>query len=339
MINWKKYKTEFRRIAYKNGYDKEYVKRCLTYAEKLYEKGFPIIYEQEHLAKLVGYSNEYLRRASNYQICFYREFSIPKKRGGFRKIDEPLPSLKEIQRWILDNILNKCKTSIYAKAYIKKRSIRSNARFHRKQEKVLSLDFKDFFPSLKASRVYTFFYKLGYCKSVVTMLTELCTLKKALPQGAPTSPALSNLLCINLDNRFGGYAKKNNIRYTRYADDITFSGNFDTGSIIHFVKNVLSDEDLLLNEEKTRLMLPHQRQEVTGIVVNEELQAPRSLRRELRKNIYYIEKFGLDSHMDYTKITKEYYASYLKGKALFVLFVNPYDKDAKKALSVLSKYR
>lgn len=337
-MEWARYAARFRREAKKAGYDSEYIKRCLNYAKALHDKQLPVIYDQQHLSLLVGYSEDYLRRASNDARNFYRKFKIPKRSGEFREISEPLPSLKEIQRWILDNILYCGNVSKFAKGFIKGRSIRDNARFHRKQKMILSLDIENFFTSIPAGKVFNYLRNLGYCKSVSTMLTNLCTLGGALPQGAPTSPAFSNLLSLRIDRRLSSYALKQKIRYTRYADDLAFSGEFDVSSLIKLVEQVLHDDGLKLNATKTRLMLPHTRQEVTGIVVNERMQAPRQVRRNLRQAIYFIEKYGLDSHMEATSKFRANYVNHLRGIANFVLFINPEDKDAKHALKILSTY-
>ena len=335
-MDWLKYYRQFRKEAQKAGHDDQYIKRCLAYAKVLHQKNIPIIYDQEHLSRLVGYTVEYLRRASNAPEVFYRRFKIPKRSGGLREIAEPLPSLKEIQRWILDNILYSGEVSRFAKAFIKQRSIRDNARFHRKQQKVLSLDITDFFSSISSARVYVYFEKLGYCRSVATMLTNLCTLDNCLPQGAPTSPALSNVLSLRLDKRIAGFSIKYKLRYTRYADDITLSGTFKEGQVIRFVTKILNDDGLHLNMDKTKLMRPHIQQEVTGIIVNEKMQAPRKIRRNLRQTIYYIEKYGLGSHMEMASISKVNHVNHLRGIANYILFVNPKDSDAKHALQVLA---
>ncbi|MGO9116875.1 MAG: reverse transcriptase family protein [Desulfomonilaceae bacterium] len=336
-MRWSTYEWRFRQAARQKGFSKLYVKQCLCYAKPLHEKNLPIIYDQQHLALLVGYSLDFLLRASNGADRFYRSFSVRKFSGGWRKISEPLPSLKEIQRWILDNILYRSKPSAFAKAFVPLSSIRHNARFHRAQDSLLSLDVKDFFPSIKSPRVYGVFRRMGYCREVAAMLAHLCTLDDSLPQGAPTSPALSNLIAVRLDRRLGGYAKKNGFRYTRYADDIAFSGsNLNAGEVIQFVKTVLQDEGMVLNENKTRLMAPHQRQEVTGIVVNtKKMQAPRETRRRLRQIIYYIEKYGIDSHMGFLKKERANYEKHVLGIANFILFVNPRDRDARKAVELL----
>lgn len=336
-MDWSQYVKQFKQQAKEAGHDGDYIHRCLTYANSLYQKGLPIIYDQIHLALLVGYSPDYIYRASNAQQHFYRYFQIPKHTGGVRDIAEPLPSLKEIQKWILTNILYRCEPSKFAKAYVPKRSIRENARFHRRQPMVLSLDVENFFGSISSAKVYRFYKRLGYCKSVAALITELCTLDRSLPQGAPTSPAISNLVSLRIDHRLSGYALKNKIRYTRYADDLTFSGEFDVGDLINLVIMVLADEGLSLNVRKTRLMLKHNRQEVTGIVVNEKMQAPREVRTKLRQAIYYIEKYGIDSHMEFTSESRANYINHLRGIANYILFVNPEDTFAKHAIEMLSK--
>lgn len=338
IMKWPQYSKKFKIKAKKAGHTVEYINRCLSYAKPLFDKNLPIIYDQAHLSHLVGYKYEYLLAASNSSEHFYRRFKIPKRRGGQRTIFEPLPSLKEIQRWILDNILYNCSFSRFSKAFTPQLSIKHNARFHCNQKMVLKLDIKDFFGSIKSPRIYKLFRGLGYCDTVSFMLTELCTHRRALPQGAPTSPALSNLIARRIDKRLSAYALKLGIRYTRYADDITFSGEFDCNLLIRFTKRVLSENGFVLNEDKTNLMLPHKRQEVTGIVVNKKLQAPREMRRQLRKEIYYISKYGLDSHLAHILLDKANYIEHLRGKAHHILFVNSKDKDALNALEVLKGY-
>ena len=213
--------------------------------------------------------------------------------------------------------------------------IRENPRFHRCQPMVLSLDIKDFFGSISATKVYRFFKRLGYCKSVSTMITHLCTLDQSLPQGHRQPGNLEFPSMI--DHSSCGYAIKNKIRYTRYADDLTFSGDFDVGSLITLVIRVLEDEGLTLNGKKTRLMLAHNRQEVTGIVVNRKMQAQKIVRSKLRQTIFYIEKYGLDSHMEFKSETRANYVNHLRGIANFILFVNPKDINAKHAIEVLSQ--
>lgn len=305
-MNWDNYCLEFERQAYKTGKSKEYCEKWLEYAYKLYVKGLPIIYNQEHLCELFGYKQEYVYAASNSPIHFYRKYEIQKKSGGTREISEPLPSLKEIQRWILDNLLEKIEVSVYAKAYVKNKSIRENAKFHKKQRILLTLDVEKFFDSLSSKKVYEVFSSLGYAEDVVVMLTNLCCLNGCLPQGAPTSPALSNIILVEFDNKVGNFTKERKIRYTRYADDMTFSGDFLPEEVINFVKKNLRLLGLKLNEKKTRTRRENQRQEVTGIVVNEKMQLPKDTRKKLDRKCIILKNMDwnpIDSIVKWKKLT------------------------------------
>jgi len=337
-MKWDTYKTNFIKAAKANNKSIKYIEYCLKYALYLYENDLPIIYDQTHFSMLVGYDIEYISAASHKANLFYRTFNIPKKNGDLREISEPLPNLKDIQKWILEEILYKCKVSKYAKAYIPRRSVKENARFHRNQKIVLTLDIKNFFGSIKYIKIYLFFRQLGYSVSLSTMLANLCCLDGSLPQGAPTSPALSNLVTYRIDQRIGGFALNNNIRYTRYSDDMTFSGDFDEGRVIQFVSKVVSDEGLTLNDKKTRVRYASQRQEVTGITVNNKLQASKEMRRKLRQELYYINKYGLKSHLEMTNNSRSHYIYHLLGIAYFIIFINPQDSEANLAVEKLKMY-
>jgi RNA-directed DNA polymerase len=335
---WASYSVEFTKEATQGRFTQKEIDRFLGYAKVLYDNEVPIIYDQEHLGALVGYKYEYILKISNKPIKFYRKFTIPKKSGGVRTIYEPLPSLKEIQRWILEEILNKRPVSRYAKAYVPKRSIKENARFHVNQKVLLTIDVKDFFPRLGFGKVYAFFIGLGYSVPVSTILTNICCLKGGLPQGAPTSPALSNLLMINADKRISGFTKKMQIRYTRYADDMTFSGDFEPGMVIKFVRKVLNEMGLKVNKKKLRVRRPGQRQEVTGVLVNEKIQAPKEMRKKLRQSVFYIQKYGLTSHLNRTEYSKANHIHYLLGIANFILFLNPKDQPVLNYREILRTY-
>lgn len=253
-MKWEEYKTKFYHYAIFEGKNQEYIDKCLGYAKKLFDQGLPIIYDQLHLSLLVGYEEKYLLKVSNSQELFYREFDILKKnKREYRTISEPLPNLKNIQRWILSELLSNLEPSEYSKAFRAGFSIKDNARFHRRQPKLLTIDIKDYFGSINFNKVYLFYRNLGYSKQVSVMLANLCTLNNGLPQGSPTSPMLSNLITKRLDIRISGFCKKHDIRYTRYADDLTFSGDFNEGFIIKFVKQLLQSEGFTINESKTRV--------------------------------------------------------------------------------------
>jgi RNA-directed DNA polymerase len=334
-MSWDQYEAHFRAAAKRAHYPKEHLEACLSYAHPLYTSGVPVIYDLDHLSALVGYDRDYILGCSYAPERFYRRFTVPKRSGGERVIDEPLPSLKQIQRWVLDRILYAEPVSPYAKGFVPGRSIKENARFHRKRPLLLSLDIQDFFPSIKRPRIYGIFRGFGYTQEVANILARLCTRDECLPQGAPTSPALSNIFAKRLDRRLAGLARKLKARYTRYADDLAFSGMFSPGKVIKVVREVLAADELTLNEAKTRLMERHQRQEVTGVVVNERLRAARDLRRRLRQAIYYIDTYGLGSHLEHIKEFRGRYIYHLMGIATFALYLDPKDRDALHAIEVL----
>lgn len=250
---------------------------------------------------MIGVDGRYIYGVSNNPDRYYRVFQVPKRRDGFRTICEPLPILKMIQRWILDNILSKISPAKCVNSYIVGRSIKSNARLHLGQEKLIKLDVKDFFGGISSHHVYDFFFNLGYTKAVSVLLSKLCTYKGFVPQGSPTSGSISNLILRSVDEAILTFCTERKIRYTRYADDMCFSGtDIAVAGLIEFVRNHLGKLGLELNKDKTRILKQSNRQIVTGIVVNKRLAVPRLRRRRLRQEIYYLKKFGLVSHAENT---------------------------------------
>lgn len=326
-MTFEQYKKDFTREAIQSGYSEQNITDCLNYAETLFEYNVPVIYNTSHLSGLVGYRKSYLKRAVLHNSYFYREFEILKRNGKKRTISEPLPSLKEIQLWILQNILYKIEVSKYAKAYIPKMNIKQNLIFHKGQKKVFTIDIENFFPSIKQVKIENIFRSVGYSKILSALMAKLCCLKESLPQGAPTSPYLSNIYLKSTDNEISKYCKEKEIRFTRYADDMTFSGDFDEAALLSFVKIQIENLQLTINEEKTKLMTPNTRQTVTGIIVNEKLQVSFKKRNSIRQSVYYIKKYGLDSHMSKRKIKKANYLSHLIGQINFILQINPLDTE------------
>ena len=326
-MDFKKYAKEFQDKASNVGYTSENIKRCLDYAEILIKSDLPVIYNTSHLSALVGYRKEYIKRAVIYTPHFYRDFKVKKKNGDFRFISEPLPSLKEIQEWILINILEKIEVSSFAKAYRKKVKLIENVRFHTNQPKLVTLDLKDFFSSIKTKHVQEIFLSLGYSFQLSNLLSKLCTKENCLPQGAPTSPYISNIFFRNVDEMIIKYCLPKNIRYTRYADDLSFSGDFDEIGLISFVEEKITPLNLSLQKEKLKIMMPNQRQTVKGIVVNKKPQVVYHKRNNIRLEMYYIMKFGFKNHMRFKNIKKSNYLEHLLGKINFVLHLNPNDRE------------
>lgn len=333
------YKAEFTAKALENGYSAENISKCLYYAKPLLEKNLPIIYNISHLSALVGYNQSYIERAIVFTHYFYRKFEIPKSNGKTRKISEPLPSLKDIQIWILKNILYKINPSVYAKAYIPGLTLKQNLVFHKDQPIVLTIDIKDFFSSIKRILVQDLFRSFGYSTLLSDLLSKICTLNNKLPQGAPTSPYISNLILTSFDEIISNHCLKEKIRYTRYADDLTFSGNFNIRKIIALVKQELRILSLEINEEKIHVMKQGTRQTVTGVVVNQKLQVSRVKRMNIRQAIYFINKFGLPAHLEKINSKKSNYIDHLLGQVLFVLFINPADEEFLRYKEFLNKLK
>lgn len=327
-MTFDRYKSAFEKKANKIGYSQDNLIACLEYARKLFESNVPVIYNTSHLSALVGYNKDYLKRAVSYTNSFYRTFDIRKKNGKKREISEPLPSMKDIQLWILQNILYKIPVSKYAKAYVPKLGMKAHLNLHKKQATVLSMDIENFFPSIKLEQVEEVFRSLGYSKLISNLLAKLCCKERSLPQGAPTSPYLSNIILKEFDEDLFKYCSGNDIRYSRYADDLTFSGNsFDEKPLQEFVQLELKKLGFRVNKDKTKSMSPHERQIVTGVVVNKFPQVPFEKRNTIRQEMHYIMKFGLTSHMEFKKITQTNYLDHLLGKINFILSVHPKDSE------------
>ncbi|SUJ28691.1 Retron-type reverse transcriptase [Sphingobacterium spiritivorum] len=335
-MDFLEYKVKFVKKALEAGYSEVEIDQYLTYAKVLLDKKLPLIYNTSHLAALTGYSTRYITRAALYPKSFYRTFKIKKKNGKMREINEPLPSLKEIQLWINKNILLNIKPNKFAKAYIKKTNILDNVKYHKRKKYVFNLDLVNFFPSISTKTVEMFFKKLGYSDNLSNLLAKLCCFGDGLAQGAPTSPALSNHILYEFDDLLGSFAVENNLRYTRYADDLTFSFNdeFDVSIIEEKVINTLDKtvlySKLTVNREKTKLLRQNDRQIVTGVVVNDKTQVPSSYRKQIRQEIYYIRKFGLSNHLNRLNEVRYNYLYHLLGKINFVLLVNSEDKEMKE---------
>lgn len=235
----------------------------------------------------------------------YARFTLPKRRGGTRAIEAPNDKLKALQRRILQRLLNPLPMHPAATGFVRGRSIVDNARPHVGRGVVINLDLADFFSSITAERVTTAFRGLGWSAEAATILSRICTHEGRLPQGAPTSPAISNLVCRRLDERLTKLVKRFDGRYTRYADDVTISlpglgrnkrlrrkpknkpplkrPRFPSRSLITTLRRIIEEEGFVIQmKKKLRVQRPHQRQTATGLVVNRAIHLPRATRRRIR---------------------------------------------------------
>ena len=300
-----------------------------------------IVYrELSSLEQDLGISAKMLYAVSNNISKHYHKAKLPKKSGGYRNLSVPDEVLKSIQRRIADVLLIHMPVSRYAKAYRFGSSTLRNAKHHVGKQVVLKLDILHFFDSIQYSTVKDkVFLEEIYAEPLRILLTMLCYHKDSLPQGAPSSPAITNIILYEFDEQLGQWCRERDIAYTRYCDDMTFSGEFDPAGVIRFVRLELKKMGFLLNEQKTRIQRPGQQQSVTGIVVNEKLSIPADYRRKIRQELYYCRKFGIQEHLQKTglEISEDTYRMQLLGKVNYVLQVHPDDQDMLRARKLLQQ--
>jgi hypothetical protein len=202
------------------------------------------------------------------------------------------------------------------------------------------MDLQDFFPSITKRRVMKIFLNIGYPRNVSYFLSQICCSNDHLPQGAATSPALSNLVARRLDRRLMGLAQSYELVYTRYADDLTFSGACIPIGFAAIVEKISAEEGFTINREKTHLCRSQNKRIVTGIsVTGKTLELPRAYRRKLRQEIHYILKFGIHSHVSKRKIKNPYYLASIYGKLQFWRMVNKKNAFAVDSIRRISRIR
>lgn len=265
-----------------------------------------------------------LYTVSNQIETHYHPVVISKKSGGRRKLLVPDALLRTIQRNLLHHVLEEFQISEFACAYKKGTSIVDNARPHVGAKLVLKLDIQDFFDQITWILVYqNAFPETHFPPAIRKMLTEFCCVRDRLPQGAPTSPTVSNLVMRPFDVHMGEWCREREIRYTRYCDDLTFSGVFAPEEVIRKVRGFLQVYGFELNRKKTRVLGRGNAQSVTGIVVNEKAQVSRAYRRKLRQEVYLFDRYGIKTEEGPKNDEKE--RMRLLGKMRYVLSVNPED--------------
>lgn len=216
----------------------------------------------------------------------YAERFIEKRSGGSRRLLVPSQKLKELQQRILKRLLARLSVHPAATGFEPGTSIVHNAAQHTDQAVVICMDVRDFFPQTTADRVTAYFQRIGWDREAAELLTNLTTWESGLPQGALTSPRLSNLVNLVLDSRIERFVHRRKGTYTRYADDICISFPKDypkrVRGTVQVVRRHLKAFGYELNGKKTRILRQHQQQKVTGLVVNDRVNVPRRIRRKLR---------------------------------------------------------
>jgi RNA-directed DNA polymerase len=331
-----------------SGASDEYIDAVRRNAKPLADCGLPVILTLGHFAHITGMYYGVLTGIIKRQIDPYRVFAIRKRSGGKRFICVPEPSLLGVQRWIHNHIL--CSPaalkgmSCHATAYIPDSSHIKNAKRHIGAAWVLKLDITRFFESISERQVYHVFRGLGYRALVAFCLTRVCTrvlpatsdqrLKQRtkrwvsgkqrkflgtrvvghLPQGAPTSPMLANFVCTALDLELQKIAVREGLTYTRYADDMTFSGDISgrlvAAKIAREVSVIVGSYGFGINSQKTNIAKNGGRKIVTGLSVDGDVvRLPRAYKDEIRQELFYLERFGLQSHC--SQIGQKNHLSYL----------------------------
>ncbi len=216
----------------------------------------------------------------------YHTRHVEKRGGGSRRLDVPGPELKLLQKRILRRLIAKLNAHPAVTGFEPGRSIVDNAAPHVGQTVVINIDVRDFFTETHAGRVLAYFQRVGWDREAAVLLTRLTTHDGGLPQGAPTSPRLSNLINYRLDARIDRFVRSRRGTYTRYADDITISFPRDypkkVRGTVQAVRRQLKAHGYQMHGDKLRIRRQHQQQKVTGLVVNERVNLPRRVRRKLR---------------------------------------------------------
>lgn len=294
------------------------------------------------------------RTVEHEKLRNYRYRWTPRRSGMPRLIEAPKARLKEIQRWILGQILNHVPAHDAAHGFTSGRSVLTHARLHTGQAVVLRIDLRDFFASVSAGRVYGIFRTLGYDRSLAHTLTGLCSntiptmvwnavdrppqpqmiqphfwlgrqlATPHLPQGAPTSPALANLAAFTLDRRLNGLGSAFDLSYSRYADDLVFSGprlrNPANRTLLELVGRIVREEGFRVNQDKTSLRSAAQRQLVAGVVVNARANVPRPEYDRLKAILHRMTVHGPGSYNPGRPVDLH---AHLRGQVAWVNAVNP----------------
>lgn len=315
-------------------------------AGKLSALGLPVLATPADVARALGLSIAHLRwLAFHTEVAtriHYVQFAVPKRSGGVRHLSAPHKKLATAQGWILENILGKLPVEPPAHGFLPGKSIVSNAQAHVGKAAVLNMDLADFFPSIGFRRVRSVFARLGYSPAAATILALLCTEcprkqveyagkpywvatgPRGLPQGACTSPALSNQVARRLDKRLAGLARKLDLSYTRYADDITISGGEGflprIGYVMARVRHIAADEGFVVNHKKSRVLRQSAAQLVTGLVVNHRPSLARNDIRRLRAILHRAKTEGLDAQ---NREGRPQFQAWLRGKIAYLAMVRP----------------
>ncbi|MEP6018226.1 MAG: reverse transcriptase family protein [Paracoccaceae bacterium] len=331
-----KWRSYFRDI----GLREDLIESYLPFIESCLSQKIPPIFEQNHLSLLVGKDTDDLMAMTFGTDHYYREFRLQKRSGGFRKIRAPYPSLLEVQRWVNDFILKSKRLPNCVTGFREGYSILDNAKMHCNRDELLKLDIKDFFPSIGFSRVMKVFLEFGYPPNVAFILSKLCTLNDELPQGAATSPMLSNIICEDMDRRIVKLCKSYRLRYTRYADDVAISGKKIPEGIRRLFFEIIESEGFSVNAKKVRFLERSDRKIVTGLdITTGSPRVTKRFRRDIQRDVYFVWSAGLSSHVARRRIFAPNYVDHLEGRVQFWASIEPENRQMLRTLERVQRIR
>lgn len=328
----------------------EFIAATLAYADHLTAGGLPVIFSTKHLAIALEIPFQEFKDLIRFREYCYKFYAISKRRGGVRQISAPFSNLKPIQKWINQEILAHVPISEQAMGFRTGKSIRQNADPHTSKKFILNMDLLKFFDTITEYRVYQIFAGIGYAPNLALDLARLTTVPLpeayydtfsdkeqelfqnyfdkewgVLPQGAPTSPALSNMAAISLDSRLAALADASGCAFTRYADDITISSDtYEALPKLNELAAIIREEGFLVNWKKAKIFKRGQRQLVTGLTVTSGLHVPKNYRKDVARHIHFCLKYGPEAHLKRIgKSDKKFYKDWLEGRILYINAISP----------------
>ena len=341
-------RNTFIQLANQEGRSPEFIEKTLSYADKLLKQDLPVIFSLTHFGQIIGISLIDLKLIIENRGYHYSYYLIKKKKGGYRRIIAPHKNIKYLQDWIKLNILDKVRVHPSCTGFVKKRSIVDNAKFHLNAKSILNIDLENFFETISEKRVFGIFKFLGYHTNLAVEFAKICTVsmpeekyeklddptkehfseyynlpESRLVQGAPSSPLLANISCLNLDNRLSKLSNKMGIIYSRYADDITFSGDPENLPSKNLLKKIISDEGFSINWNKVSEHRKGQKQIVTGLLINDTIRVTKKFKKDILRHLYFCKKLGPSKHFTFIAPDKSYHKEWLIGKILFINSVEP----------------
>jgi len=282
------------------------------------------------LSKDTNLKQSAIKESIIFKTKLYRSFEIPKRTTGYRSVSIPPPTLSAIQKAIVKRIDKIIKFPNCVHGFVKKKSILTNARVHLSGQKFMKFDLENFFQNITYEQVEKQFSNYVRGWETLTLIKKCCFLNNTLPQGAPSSPILSNIASLGLDEVLTKYAILNNLAYSRYADDITFSGKKIYFSNFQEVKKLIQNEGFKLNEKKCCLITKGNKVIVTGISIGRnKMHLPKTQKRKLRMDAHFLLKKGAMNENFYKKKFDPFHLDRILGRLSFWLAVEPDNKFPK----------